>query len=173
MAHNEMIVAAPPAAVWDVLSDPRSYARWVVGSRKIRAADPEWPAPGATFDHAVGVGRFTIADATTVRAADPPRRLELRVCARPLTVAVVTLTLHPAGDGTRVVMEERPADTRTRILFNPLTDPLIRLRNHESLRRLKALAEGDEPIPAGDLPRRESPREAAVEGSSRPATPEL
>jgi uncharacterized protein YndB with AHSA1/START domain len=174
MAHNEITVDAPPEAVFDVLSDPRSYARWVVGSRKIRAADPEWPAAGATFDHAVGIGPLAIRDSSTVRASEPPHRLELLVRVRPLTVAIVTLTLHRVlGDRTRVEMVERPADLRTRLLFNPLTDPLIRLRNKESLRRLKALAEGDEPIPAGDVPPRESPREASVQGSSRPATPEL
>jgi uncharacterized protein YndB with AHSA1/START domain len=172
MAHNEVTVDAPPEAVFDVLSDPRSYARWVVGSRKIRAADPEWPAPGATFDHAVGIGPLTLADSTSVRAAQKPHRLELLVRARPLTTAVVTLTLHQRlGDTTRVEMEEHPADARSRLLMNPLTDPLIRLRNHESLRRLKALAEGDEAIPTGDLPPRESPREASIKGSSRPAAP--
>ena len=172
MAHNEVTVEAPPEAVYDVLSDPRSFARWVVGSRKIRAADPDWPAPGATFDHAVGIGPLTVADGTTVRAAQAPHRLELLVRARPFTTAVVTLTLHRVADKTRVEMEEHPADLRSRILFNPLTDPLVRLRNKESLRRLKALAEGDEAIPTGDLPTRESPREADIKGSSRPAAPE-
>ena len=38
--------------------------------------------------------------------------------------------------------------------MNPLTEPLMRLRNAESLRRLKRLAEGDEPIPEGALPPR-------------------
>lgn len=173
MAHNEMTTHAAPDAVFAVLADPRSFARWVVGSRKIRAADADWPAPGTTFDHAVGIGPFTLADSTTVRAADRPHRLELLVRARPFTTAVVTLRLHPVGDGTRVEMEERPADLRSRVFFNPLTEPLVRLRNRESLRRLKALAEGDEAIPTGSLPPRESEREAAVKGSSRPATPEL
>jgi hypothetical protein len=49
------------------------------------------------------------------------------------------------------VMEEIPADLRSQVVMNPLTDPLIRLRNAESLRRLKRLAEGTEPMPAGDL----------------------
>jgi uncharacterized protein YndB with AHSA1/START domain len=173
MAHNEITMDADPEAVFAVLADPRSFARWVVGSRKIRAADPDWPAPGSTFDHAVGIGPLTVADATTVRAAERPRRLEMLVRARPFTTAVVALRLHPAGGGTRVEMDERPADLRSRIFFNPLTDPLVRLRNKESLRRLKALAEGDEAIPGGTLPPRDSPREAAVKGSSRPATPEL
>jgi uncharacterized protein YndB with AHSA1/START domain len=169
MAHNELMVEAPPEAVFGVLSDPRSYARWVVGSRKIRAADRDWPAPGTSFDHAVGFGPVVLPDSTTVRAVRAPHRLELLVRARPLTRAVVTLTLSPAADGTRVEMDEHPADLRSRLFMNPLTDPLIRLRNHESLRRLKALAEGEEPIPGGDLPPRESGRDAGVTGRSRPA----
>ena len=80
--------------------------------------------------------------------------LRLRVQARPLTVAHVTLRLTPHASGTRVVMEEVPADLRSKITMNPLVDPLIRLRNAESLRRLKRLAEGAEPMPGGDLPPR-------------------
>ena len=173
MAHNEIHVDATPEAVFAVLADPRSFARWVVGSRKIRAADPDWPAPGATFDLAVGIGPLVIADGTTVRAADRPHRLEMLVRARPLTQAVVSLRMHPEPGGTRVEMDEHPADLRSHILFNRITDPLFRLRNAESLRRLKALAEGDEPIPSGALPPRESPAEASVTGGSRPATPDL
>jgi uncharacterized protein YndB with AHSA1/START domain len=173
MAQNEITTHAAPDAVFAVLADPRSFARWVVGSRKIRAADADWPAPGATFDHAVGIGPLTVADSTTVRAAERPHRLEMLVRARPFTTAVVTLRLQPEGSGTRIEMEEHPADLRSRIFFNPLTEPLVRLRNQESLRRLKALAEGEEAIPTGALPPRESPREASVKGSSRPATPEL
>lgn len=172
MAHNEIHVDAAADAVFDVLADPRSYARWVVGSKKIRAADRDWPAAGATFDHSVGIGPFLIHDGTTVRASDRPGRLELLVRARPFTKAVVTLQLHETKNGTRVEMDEHAADTRSRLLFfNPLIEPLIRLRNAESLRRLKALAEDSEPIPTGTLPARESPEEAAVKGSSQPAAP--
>lgn len=132
MAHNEIHVDAPPEAVFAVLADPRSFARWVVGSRKIRSADPEWPATGTTFDHAVGVGPFTLADSTTVQQREPPRLLKMLVRARPLTQAVVTLQLRRAAEGTLVVMDEHPADLRSRILFNPLVQPLVRVRNAES-----------------------------------------
>src|SRR5215213_2444608 len=117
MAHNEITFTVPPEAVFDVLADPRSYARWVVGSRAIRAADPDWPARGAVFDHAQGVGP--------------------RVQARPVSVAHVTLRLQPGDGGTHVEMEEAAADLRSLLTMNPVTDPLMRLRNAESLRRLK------------------------------------
>ena len=51
-------------------------------------------------------------------------------------------------------MEEVPADLRSKVTMNPLVDPLIRLRNAESLRRLKRAGGGDEPMPDGDLPPR-------------------
>lgn len=170
MAHNEIDVDAPPAAVYAVLADPRSFARWVVGSHEIRRADPGWPAPGTAFDHRVGIGPLTLADHSEVLDTTPDQRLRMLVKARPFTRAHVLLRLEPRGAGrTHVTMDEDPADLRSRLFMNPLTDPLVRLRNKESLRRLKALAERREPIPGGALPPRESAREGSVQGSSRPA----
>ncbi len=171
MAHNEIHVDASPEAVFAVLADPRSYARWVVGSRRIRSADPDWPARGTTFDHSVGVGPLQLSDHSTVEESERPHRLRMLVRARPFSRAHVDLrmTAEPAG-GTRVEMDEYAADLRSRLFFNRLTDPLLRLRNAESLRRLKALAEGSEPIPSGRVPTRDEP-DADIRGSSRPAAP--
>jgi uncharacterized protein YndB with AHSA1/START domain len=152
MAVNEIDMFVPPERVFDVLSDPRSFGRWVVGSRAIHAADPTWPAPGSVFEHSQGIGPLVLLrDRTVVLTSTPPTLLRLRVQARPLTVAHVTLRLAPHASGAHVVMEEVPADLRSQVVMNPLTDPLIRLRNAESLRRLKRLAEGTEPMPDGDL----------------------
>jgi uncharacterized protein YndB with AHSA1/START domain len=169
MAHNEIDIDAPPDAVFDVLSDPRSYARWVVGSRAIRAADAEWPATGTVFDHAQGIGPVYLKDSTFVLESRRPTLLRLRVQARPVSVAHVTLRLSPNGAGTHVEMEEGPADLFSWLTMNPLTAPLMRLRNAESLRRLKRLAEGQEPIPEGELPARGG-REGWVTGASTPAS---
>ena len=152
---NEIEMSVPPERVFEVLSDPRSYGRWVVGSRGVHAADTTWPAPGSVFEHTQGVRPLPLLrDRTAVLACTPPTMLRLRVQARPLTVAHVTLRLAPHASGTHVVMEEVPADLRSQVVMNPLTDPLIRLRNAESLRRLKRLAEGAEPMPDSDLPPR-------------------
>jgi uncharacterized protein YndB with AHSA1/START domain len=171
MAHNEIDIDVAPARVFAVLADPRSFARWVVGSRTIRRADPAWPAPGAAFDHAVGIGPLRYKDSSSVEESDPPHLLRLLVMVRPISKAHVTLRLRPQSAGTRVEMDEFAADTRSKLLFNRLTDPLIGLRNKESLRRLKALAEGEEPMPDGPLPPRGAEAEGSVEASSRPATP--
>jgi Polyketide cyclase / dehydrase and lipid transport len=159
----------PAASVFAVLSDPRSFARWVVGSKEVRRADPDWPAIGTAFDHKVGIWPISLSDHSEVIEATPPNLLKLLVKARPFSKAYVTLRLRPGACGTLVEMEEIAADTRSRLLFNPLTDPLIGIRNRESLRRLKALAEGKEPIPRGELPPRESDREAHITGASGPA----
>jgi uncharacterized protein YndB with AHSA1/START domain len=169
MAHNEIHIAVPPERVFAVLSEPRSFARWVVGSREIRRADRDWPAVGTAFDHKVGVWPITLSDNSEVVQCEAPRLLKMLVKARPFSRAYVTMSLLPAAGGTQVSMDEYAADMRTRLLFNPLTDPLVRVRNRVSLRRLKALSEGNEPIPDGYLPPRESEDEGHVTGSSGPA----
>jgi uncharacterized protein YndB with AHSA1/START domain len=147
VARSDIFIAAPPERVFEVLSDPESYAYWVVGSDKIRAADPEFPAVGSRFHHRVGTGPLKIDDHTEVLDANPPYRLELKAKARPLGTARVVLLLDPRGEGTHVTMIEEAGDPLSKVMFNPLMQPLVRKRNDESLRRLKELAE--QPAAAG------------------------
>jgi uncharacterized protein YndB with AHSA1/START domain len=154
VAHNSIHINASPEAVFAVLADPRSYAYWVVGSREVRSADAHWPAPGSAFDHAVGIGPLRIRDVSYVEEARPPELLQLRTKARPLGTARVTLRLRPSGAGTDLTMVEDPADRLTALGFNRLTHGLVRVRNARSLDRLKRLAEGHLPVPAGRLPAR-------------------
>jgi len=142
VARDETFIPASPAAVWQVLSEPRSYGHWVVGSKEIRDVEGNWPDPGSRFHHSVGIGPFTVKDHTESEKAVAERRLELKAKARPLGTAKVTLELTPEGNGTRVVMIEDPGDALTALVFNPLTHLLVRGRNAESLRRLGELAVG-------------------------------
>jgi uncharacterized protein YndB with AHSA1/START domain len=155
MARNETVIDAPREQVYALLSDARAYGIWVVGSQKIRAADPQWPAPGSAFDHRVGVGPFGIKDHTDVIAAREPEELELIARASPFPPARVHLRLTERDDGTHVVMEEAPVDRRLSRLIGPIGHRLLWLRNVEALRRLKSLAEGRTPLPTGELPPRE------------------
>ncbi|HEY8465200.1 MAG TPA: SRPBCC family protein [Solirubrobacterales bacterium] len=141
MARNSTHINASPERVFEVLTDPDAYGYWVVGSKEIRGADPDWPQPGSQFHHSVGFGPFTVKDSTRVELYEPPRRLRLRAKARPLGTARVTMELRPADGGTDVTMIEDPADPLTAFVFNPLTHLLVRGRNVESLNRLKELAE--------------------------------
>lgn len=154
MTRSRSQINASPQRVFAVLADPKSYAYWVVGSRKVRGADPDWPAVGSAFYHQVGIGPLRVKDHTVVEAVDPPHHLVLKAKARPLGTARVALELRRRRRGTEVTMTEGPGDRLTTILFNPLTRRLVRHRNHWSLERLKELAEGTATMPDTEQPSR-------------------
>jgi hypothetical protein len=133
---------APPERAWEVLSEPREYGFWVTGARGVHEADPNWPAPGATFRHSQGVAPLVITDTTSVLRSDPPRRLELEARVRPLLIARVIVAIEPEGDGSRVTMEELATGGLLAPLMRlPGAGALIRARNKESLRRMRKVAE--------------------------------
>ena len=147
MSVNEITVDAPPPAVWDVLADPPSYEEWVVGNQGVGDYDRSWPAPDTKFRHRVGFGPFKVKDKTVSCEATPPRRLVMNVRALPVGHGIVTFELTGSGSGTLVRMEERPAGGPAKLIW-PVFDPLIKLRNAETLRRLKHLAESRHQAPA-------------------------
>ncbi|MDQ4048846.1 MAG: SRPBCC family protein [Actinomycetota bacterium] len=142
MGRTTLTIDAPPARVFDVLSDPESYGVWVVGSKQVRDADADFPAPGSRFHHTVGFGPITVSDHTVVEEMKRPQRIKLRAKARPLGTTHVTLELKRKGRSkTEVTMTEGPADPLSALVFyHPLTHLLVRGRNDESLRRLAELA---------------------------------
>jgi uncharacterized protein YndB with AHSA1/START domain len=141
VARNQTFIAASPERVFAVLSDPDCYHRWVVGARPPEDADADFPALGSRFRHGLAVGPLTLRDDAEVVAAAPPHELALRIWARPFGAADVRLRLVPEPGGTRVVLVEDPAWWPARVLLGPLGHSALRVRNAESLRRLKALAE--------------------------------
>jgi uncharacterized protein YndB with AHSA1/START domain len=141
MARNEVVIGVRPERVFEVLSDASLYADWVVGAQTVRGADAEWPAHGSELEHSSGVGPVAIEDTTEVLESDPPRRLLLMANLGAVGSVRVELRLERVGDGTRVVMEEEPAEGAGAALHNPVADLALRGRNALSLRRLKELAE--------------------------------
>jgi uncharacterized protein YndB with AHSA1/START domain len=129
-----------PEAVWDVLADPAGYEYWVVGSKAIRDAEPEFPAPGSKFHHTIGFGPLTLSDHTEVLEAEPPRRLRLRAKGRPLGTATIQMELSAEDDGTVVRMSENPDGPYALLALNPAMHVVTKLRNAESLMRLEELA---------------------------------
>jgi uncharacterized protein YndB with AHSA1/START domain len=129
-----------PEAVWDVLADPAGYEYWVVGSKAIRDAEPEFPAPGSKFHHTIGFGPLTLSDHTEVLEAEPPRLLRLRAKGRPLGTATVEMELSSEDDGTVVRMSENPDGPYALFALNPAMHVVTKLRNAESLMRLEELA---------------------------------
>ena len=138
MARNTIHVDAPPEAVFEVLADPRHYGNWVVGASTTRSVDGPWPAVGSVLHHSQ---MLLIHDTTTVRACEPGRRIALEARARPLVVADVSVTLEPAGDGTRIVLDETVTGGLAGVLPGVVSDALIQVRNIEAVKRLKRLTE--------------------------------
>jgi uncharacterized protein YndB with AHSA1/START domain len=130
-----------PEAVWDALADPFGYAYWVVGSKHIRDAEPDFPAPGSKFHHTIGFGPLTLDDHTKVLDAEPPRLLRLRAKGRPLGTATVTMRLTPKAGGTEVEMSENPDGIYSVLSLNPALHLLTKARNAEALMRLEELAQ--------------------------------
>ncbi|HEV7534431.1 MAG TPA: SRPBCC family protein [Acidimicrobiia bacterium] len=141
MPVNEIEVDAPPEVVWAVLADPPTYSEWVVGNKAVRDHDRQWPDPGTEFHHKVGFGPIAVKDKTVSMAVDAPRRLVMNVRALPVGHGVVTFAVAPAGPmGSAVRMEEYVLDGPAKVVW-PLVLPLVKLRNFETLRRLKRCAE--------------------------------
>lgn len=141
MATTHAQIAAAPERVFAVLADPAYYADWVVGSHSVRDADSSWPEVGSRFYHRVGFRLLKVNDHTEVLDVDPPVRLVMHARARPAGTARVTMLLAAQAGGTYVTMTETAGDRLSRLAINRLTDPLVRLRNVKSLRRLKRIAE--------------------------------
>ena len=157
MAENEIYLEASPEAVFTVLRDPCRYPDWVVGAKRIRGFDPDWPKPGSQLHHTLGTGPAELKDKTSVVAADGPvvspgapgdGELVLRARAMPFGVAMVRIAVSEdtsAGrKGSRVVMQEWPVEGLAARLNNPVLDAAVRVRNAVALRRLRRVVEGGE-----------------------------
>jgi uncharacterized protein YndB with AHSA1/START domain len=143
MSRDHISVAASPERVFEVLSDPFTYGHWVVGTKTIPEADPEWPAPGASLRYVAGAGPLTLSDHTRVVGSAPPHRLDLIAEAGPLPGAAISIELAHEGSGTRVTLDERPAQPLLDMAMGPLGHLALSLRNRVALRRLKRLAEAE------------------------------
>ena len=141
MAVNTIVVAAPPEALFAVLADPAAYGAFVVGSKHGRRFDPTWPERGSVFHHTLGVAPFVLRDLTRVEEVEDGRRLVLRAQMRPFSVNRVAFTLRPSGEGTEVEVEEYAIKGPVALVWNPLFEAAMALRNQEMLRRLKRIAE--------------------------------
>ncbi len=141
MTTNRITMPVAPDAVFAVLFDADEYARWVVGAKKIRGTDPNWPAEGSRFHHTVGAGPANIDDSSKILVADPPRRFQLEVRFRPGGVALVTIDVEPRPDGgSLVTMHEQPTSGPVRRWWSPILSAVMHVRNALSLRRLRRLA---------------------------------
>ena len=135
-------VAAPPEAVWEVLSDGWLYPLWVVGAARMRDVDPHWPAVGAKLHHSVGNWPLLLDDRTEVLDMEPGRSIRLKAHGWPAGAAEVIIDIEPVGANSRVHIREDAIEGPGVVLPKPLRQLAIGPRNREALRRLAFLAEG-------------------------------
>jgi len=141
-SRNEAWFNTTPDAIWRYVGDARTYPDWVVGAAESRKVDPEFPQPGSTMHHTQGIPKIGLKDTSSVVDSDPPSDLELEVRIRPFAVNGVRFLLRGDGNGrTHVTMLEWPKSGPVARLLGPLMVPALRLRNAETLRRLKNLSE--------------------------------
>jgi uncharacterized protein YndB with AHSA1/START domain len=141
MSTTKRVMQATPEQVWSVLADGWLYPLWVVGATRMREVDDEWPAQGSRLHHSVGTWPVTIDDRTEVEECVPGVRLKLNAHAWPFGRADVTISLHPQGADTEVVIEEHAASGPATLMPKAVEDPLLTWRNVETLRRLAFLVE--------------------------------
>lgn len=156
MTTTEIDIDAPPHVTHEVVADPTTYPQWLVGAKRIRTIEPDWPAEGASFHHAVGLGPLTIRDRTTVLAHPDEHTLELEARIGPLGAARVRFVVSGLDDDRRshLAIEEEPKDGLVRFFWSTPARPLVAAslwgRNAVSLQALRALVE--ERFAAGAIP---------------------
>jgi hypothetical protein len=138
------LVAAPVDAVWKILADGWSYSSWVVGTARIRSVEPAWPSPGSRIHHSFGTWPLLIDDHTRVLREEPGSLLEL-----PAGEAQVRIELRPAGEQCEVLIAEDAVSGPGTLVPPVVRQPLIALRNRETVRRLAMLAEGQVSLTQG------------------------
>jgi hypothetical protein len=142
MSRNVRTMKCSPNAVFDVLADGWLYPGWVVGASRMRDVDRAWPAQGGRLHHSVGVWPLLIDDDTVSLDWNPPRRAVVRAKGWPIGEARVTIDVRARRGGCVVRLQEEPIKGPGSWIPRFLTDPILFLRNRETLQRLGYLAEG-------------------------------
>jgi hypothetical protein len=142
MSTVSQLFNTPAADVWQVIADGWLYSGWVVGASRIRAVDDTWPQAGSRLHHSVGAWPLVINDSTRVTAAEPEKSLELVARGWPLGEAKVVITLQDQGNQCLVTMAEDAIRGPGKRVPKVLRDPMITVRNRETLKRLELMAAG-------------------------------
>ena len=136
-------VKAPAEAVWAVLADGWLYPTWVVGASRVRDVDATWPEPSSEIHHSFGVWPFVVNDETTCLATEVGRRMVLRPQGWPMGEAEVVITITPTGAETCDVEIVEDAVKGPGVLVPQVVrQPVVAVRNAETLQRLAFVAEG-------------------------------
>ncbi|WP_461187480.1 SRPBCC family protein [Arthrobacter sp. Z4-13] len=142
MSTVSQLFNTPAADVWRVIADGWLYSGWVVGASRIRAVDDTWPQAGARLHHSVGAWPLVINDSTRVTAVEPGKSLELVARGWPMGEAKVVITLQDQGGQCLVTIAEDAIRGPGKKVPKIMRDPMITVRNRETLKRLELMAVG-------------------------------
>lgn len=142
MSVNVRQMDCTPEELFRVLADGWLFPTWVVGATRMRDVDARWPREGATLAHSFGVWPLVINDQTVVLEWDPPRRMVMQPHGWPMGEARVTIEAKPRGVGCVVRLTEKAVKGPGALVPPALLDPVLYVRNVETLRRLAWIAEG-------------------------------
>ena len=135
VGKSEIEIAAPPEAVWDVLT---AFERWPSWNRDVKSMSMEGPvSPGTVFRWKAGPGTIT----STIQQVEPPRQIAWT--GRTLGIdAIHFWYLEPRDGATLVRTEESYEGLVARILRGSLQKTLDRALA-DGLRALKSEIEGE------------------------------
>lgn len=142
MAKNVRILHCRPEDVFDVLADGWLFTTWVVGASRMRAVEAAWPAVGSQLHHSFGVWPLVIDDATTMLTWEPSHRMVIQPKGWPLGEARVEILVEEHRRGCKVTIIENPVAGPGTWVPAFLMQPLLWVRNIETLRRLGWVSEG-------------------------------
>ena len=131
--------------VWDVIADGWTYSQWVVGNSRMRAVDADWPAPGSTIRHSIGMWPLVVNDETVAEECRPLEKLVMLAKLGPFGAARITLLLSDTPAGTHIEMDEVPVRGPLGWLPQTMGLAMMRPRNRECLWRLACIAERQVP----------------------------
>jgi uncharacterized protein YndB with AHSA1/START domain len=132
-------VAVAPEAIWAVLADASTYARWVVGVTRILRVDPAWPTPGSTFAYTFRYGPFTLRGRATVLEAHGPRHLRVRWRRRWRGITIAEFRVEPAIDPAPDRSVIRMREEATGLFAGLAESPLAGAHAVTTLARLERL----------------------------------
>ncbi|MDX6247742.1 MAG: hypothetical protein QOF10_1102 [Kribbellaceae bacterium] len=142
MTENECLIHASVEDVFAILTDGWTYAAWVVGASRVRSVEPGFPQPGHSIHHSVGIWPLLINDTTTAERYEPLRFLQLKVRAWPTGEGRVEFEATDKGGECQLIMREEAVKGPATLIPEAVLDPVLRLRNDETLKRLALLAQG-------------------------------
>jgi uncharacterized protein YndB with AHSA1/START domain len=151
MIASEILIAAPPQAVWELIGSTQRYAEWVVNTLAVTRVDAPVAEEGVSYDERNRVlGPWTARSTWRVLSADPPRHTIHEGTGIPLARHLrLECTLWPEpgaeGAGTRYrhLISYEPTFGLLGILINAAVAPSLRRDGRRTVQRLKVLAESE------------------------------